>query len=151
LNKNLFFNDKDLDLLMASLLKNTYNKFSLLEVKRYIKAMAEEIVEYYEIISTEPFDYSNESVMIPNIEDFLLYKAQKLYEEFTDNTNITYMDFKEINFYYSIMFDFADIDTSSGNPNQIKTRYITMLNLYDDTRTEVLGLWNYIKINGKYL
>lgn len=160
LNKNLFFNDKDLDLLMTSLLKNTYNKFSLLEVKRYIKAMAEEIVEYYELISTEPFDYSNESVMIPNIEDFLLYKVQKLYEKFTDNTNeeftdnntnITYMDFKEINFYYSIMFDFADIDTSYGNPNQIQTRYTTMVDLYDDTRTEVLGLWNYIKINGKYL
>ena len=107
--------------------------------------MAEEIVEYYELISDKPFDYSNESVMIPNIEDFLLYKVQKLYEEFTDNTNITYMDFKEINFYYSIMFDFADIDTSYGNPNQIQTRYTTMVDLYDDTRTEVLGLWNYIK------
>jgi len=151
LNKNLFFNDNELDILMSSLLKNSYTKFSYTEIKDYIEKMSEEIVEYYEIISATPFDYSKESTMMPDISDFLLYKAEKLSNNFLTMQKITYNDFKEINFYYSVMFEFANINTASGHPNLVKQRYTEISSLYENARTEILDLWNYIKANGKYL
>jgi hypothetical protein len=141
LSKSLFFNDNSLNVLMTALLKDIYNQFSFKEINGYIEDMAEEIVEYYELTSPEIFNYSKDSLMMPDIASFLIYKSEKIIELFSDIKNIKFNDFKEINFIISIMFDFAKIDTEEDdNLAAVLSIYNSLLSLYDDVKTEILNL-----------
>lgn len=102
--KNLYIETQSLNDTILALLKDSYASLSNTDVLYFIDKMADEFVEYYD---TNPsFDYSDDSLELPDINAFLIYKLGLFAIDHATIDTITLAELKELTFYTLGIFEF---------------------------------------------
>jgi len=141
--KNLYIETQSLNDTILALLKDSYASLSNTDVLYFIDKMADEFVEYYD---TNPsFDYSDDSLELPDINAFLIYKLGLFAIDHATIDTITLAELKELTFYTLGIFEFNNFI----NPTYTTLR-TTLLAEYAALRVILINIWTELKNNIKY-